>query len=116
MVRLATFFIVLLIVALLFLKSWKSAQPVAPTLPTAKPKPRPKRPAVPEEFWTQVYDTESLEDAKKIQRKFLDSEVPCLVYQQGKKDVYGDRMKHYGISVPREVMEKAQNLLAKIAL
>ena len=81
--------------------------------PGIKIGPRPKKGLG---VWTQVYDTESMEDAKKIQRKFLDAEIPCLVYQQGKKDVYGDRMKHYGISVPREVMEKAQNLLAKIAL
>jgi hypothetical protein len=115
MVRLITFFAVLLIVGMLFYKSWRSAQPSAP--PAApKPKPRAKRPAVPEEFWMQVYDTDSVEEARKIQRKFLDSEVPCLVYQQGKKDVYGDRMKHYGVSVPREVMEKAQQLLTRITL
>lgn len=116
MVRLATFFIVLVVVGLLFFKSWKSAQPASQAPPAPKAKPRPKRSSVLEEFWMQVYDTDSLDDAKKIQRKFFDSEIPCLVYQQGKKDVYGDRMKHYGISVPREVMEKAQNLLARIAL
>lgn len=117
MVRLVTFFVVLAIIALLFLKSWKTAQPAAPAAAAAsKPKPRAKRPAVPEEFWTQVYDTDSAEEARKIQRKFFDSEIPCLVYQQGKKDVYGDKLKHYGISVPKEVMEKAQNLLTKITL
>ena len=119
MVRLVTFFIVMTVVGLLFLKSWKSARPtsqvpVAPAKPVSKP--RPKRTAASEEFWMQVYDTDSMEDAKKIQRKFFDSEIPCLVYQQGKKDVYGDKMKHFGVSVPREVTEKAQNLLAKITL
>lgn len=118
MVRLATFFIVMTIIGLLFLKSWKSTRPAAqvPAAQINKPKPRPKRTAVSEEFWMQVYDTDSMEDAKKIQRKFFDSEIPCLVYQQGKKDVYGDKMKHFGVSVPREVTEKAQNLLAKITL
>lgn len=116
MVRLVTFFIVLAIVGLLFLKSWKSAQPASQAPAAPKSKPRTKRSVASEEFWMQVYDTDSMEDAKKIQRKFFDSEIPCLVYQQGKKDVYGDRMKHYGVSVPREVTEKAQNLLAKIAL
>lgn len=116
MIRLVTFFIVLAIVGLLFLKSWKSAQPTSQAPSAPKPKPRPKRSAASEEFWMQVYDTDSVEDARKIQRKFFDSEIPCLVYQQGKKDVYGDRMKHYGISVPREAMEKAQNLLTRITL
>lgn len=119
MVRLVIFFIVLAAVGLLFLKSLKSANPQTRQLsaPKAALKPRVKKTAGPsDEIWTQVYDTDSLEDAKKVQRKYFDSEIPCLVYQQGKKDVYGDRMKHYGISVPREMMEKAQNLLAKIAL
>jgi hypothetical protein len=119
MFRLVTFFIVLTVVGLLFLKSWKSAQPQSQAPSTPKqpaPRPRAKRTSPPDEIWMQVYDTDSLEEAKKIQRKFFDSEIPSLVYQQGKKDVYGDRMKHFGISVPREVMEKAQNLLAKITL
>ena len=116
MVRLATFFIVVAVVGILFLKSWKSAQSGAQVPAASKPKPKAKRNAVPDEFWMQVYDTDSMDDARKIQRKFFDSEIPCLVYQQGKKDVYGDKMKHYGVSVPREVMEKAHNLLAKITL
>jgi hypothetical protein len=119
MLRLATFFIVLTVVGLLFLKSWKSAQPQPQASPAPKqpaPRPRAKRSSPPDEIWMQVYDTDSLDEAKKIQRKFFDSEIPSLVYQQGKKDVYGSALKHYGISVPREVMEKAQNLLAKIAL
>ena len=118
MVRLLTFFAVVAIVAALFFKSWKTAQPVqSGVMPNpSKPKTRPKRTALSEEFWMQVYDTDSMEDAKKIQRKFFDSDIPCFVYQQGKKDVYGDRMKHYGVSVPKDVTEKAQGLLAKIAL
>ncbi len=116
MVRLVTFFVVLAIIALLFLKSWKTAQPAAPASAAPKPKAKPKRSSALDEFWMQVYDTDSAEEARKIQRKFLDSEIPCLVYQQGKKDVYGDKLKHYGISVPKEVMEKAQNLLTKITL
>lgn len=117
MVRLLVFFAVMTLVGVLFFKSWKSVRP-ASQMPLSMPKPksRPKRMVQSEEFWMQVYDTDSMEDAKKIQRKFFDSEIPCLVYQQGKKDVYGDRMKHFGVSVPREVAEKAQNLLAKITL
>lgn len=120
MVRLAIFFIVLAGVGLLFFRSLRTAQPQtrpasAPKAPSPKPRTK-KTSGVPDEIWTQVYDTDSLEDAKKVQRRYFDAEIPCLVYQQGKKDVYGDRMKHYGISVPREMMDRAQNLLAKIAL
>lgn len=121
MVRLMIFFIVLAAVGYLLFRSWRSAQPrtsqpASAPKPQSQSKPRAKKSAVPEEIWAQVYDTDSLEDAKKIQRKFFDAEIPCLVYQQGKKDVYGDRMKHFGISVPREVLEKAQHLLTRITL
>lgn len=120
MIRLATFFVVLAIMAALFYRTWKAGQPASSSAATPAPKPavklKPKKPALSEELWMQVYDTETLEEARKIQRKFFDSDIPCQVYQQGKKDVYGEKLKHYGISVPKNVAENAQNLLSKITL
>ena len=83
------------------------------------PKPSSKRPskgALFDEFWVQVYDTDSIEEARKIQLKFHDMNIPCFLYEQGKKDVYGNLLKHYGISVPRKSSEKAQSVLAQISL
>lgn len=66
------------------------------------------------EFWIQVYDTDSADEALKIQVKFHDMNIQCFLYEQGKKDVYGNIPKHYGISVPRKSFEKAQSALAQI--
>ncbi len=122
MIRLITFFVVLVIMGLLLLRTWKSGQSgfTPPSTPSAVPKqiakPKAKKSALSDELWMQVYDSETIEEARKIQRKFYDADIPCLVYQQGKKDVYGERLKHYGISVPKNLAETAQNLLAKIVL
>ena len=67
-----------------------------------------------EDFWVQVYDTDSSDEARKIQARFNDLGIQCFLYEQGKKDVYGNALKHYGISVPRRAAEKAQSVLAQI--
>lgn len=82
---------------------------------------KPKRASAPksspfDDFWVQVYDTDSAEEARKIQAKFHDMNIQCFLYEQGKKDVYGNKLKHYGISVPRRNSEKAQEILAQIPL
>lgn len=68
------------------------------------------------DFWTQVYDTESTEEAIRIRDKFADLGIQCLLYEQGKKDVYGNALKHYGISVPREHVARAQAVLCETTL
>ena len=85
------------------------------------PKNPPRRPAKQplydlNDFWIQVYDTDSADEARKIQVKFHDMSIQCFLYEQGKKDVYGNIPKHYGISVPRKSFEKAQSILAQITL
>ncbi len=77
---------------------------------------RPAKGPLFDDFWIQVYDTDSAEEARKIQSRFHDMNIQCFLYEQGKKDVFGNRMKHYGISVPRRNSEKAQEILAQITL
>ncbi len=69
-----------------------------------------------DELWGQVYDTDSIDDARKVQQNFLELGIQCFVYTQGKKDVYGELLKHFGVSVPQESLEKAQTILSEIAL
>jgi hypothetical protein len=68
------------------------------------------------EFWTQVFDTDSDIEARAVQAKFLDMGIHCVVYEQGHKDVYGGILKHYGLSVPRDLVDKAQSILAETTL
>ena len=83
----------------------------------AKKKRKKKQGEGPEkDIWYQVYDTESEKEALLIRDKFRDVGIQSFVYEQGKKDVYGSSMKHYGISVPQQNVQKAQAVLAETAL
>jgi len=69
-----------------------------------------------DDIWIQVYDTDSKEEAFKIQLKFKDLGIQCFLYEQGKKDVFGNIPKHYGISVPHQHAQKAQSILSEFTL
>lgn len=117
MIRLITFAVILLILGFSF---YRMVRPAAAKeiVPNRKPKPpRPnKRSASMDEFWAQVYDTDSQDDARKIQIRFKDMGVQCLIYTQGKKSVFGESLRNYGVSVPQKDFERAQTILSKLPL
>jgi hypothetical protein len=64
--------------------------------------------------WVQVYDSDSRDEVLAIQARLEEEEVECLVYEQGRKDVHGNFLKGYGISVPRDVLSRAQNVVSRM--
>ena len=117
MIRLLTFVIIATLIALYVIRLSKANRsPMEPSTAKPKSKIRMKKKPVRGDFWAQVYDTDSAEEARKIEKKFNDIGIQCLVYEQGKKDVYGDLLKHYGVSVPHDSINKAQAILAEITL
>lgn len=91
-----------------------SSRPKVPREKNLKLKPiRKEKTGSKDDFWVQVYDTDSADEAKNIRLKFLDIGLQCFIYEQGKKDVYGNTPKHFGISVPRQHTAKAQSVLAE---
>lgn len=66
------------------------------------------------EPWTQVYETASPEDARLIQARLQEEEVECLVYEQGKKDIYGNTLKGIGIAVPKSSVPLAQKIISRM--
>ena len=114
LIRFSTFVIVIAGLAAYFYWSSRQDRRWPPTVSVKKMRSQ-KRPEA-EDFWLQVYDTDSAEEARKIQTRFHDLGIQCFLYEQGKKDVYGNVPKHYGISVPRKSSEKAQSVLAQITL
>ena len=102
----------------LYIISWLAKRPMTslPSLP--KPtnvKPgrwfRPKR--NPGEIWVQVYETASVEEGRKLQAR-LEEEVECVLYEQGKKDIYGSALKGIGIAVPKTTTALAQNIISRL--
>ena len=66
------------------------------------------------ELWVQVYETASSEDAQLIQARLQEEEVECLVYEQGKKDIYGNSLKGIGIAVPKSSVPLAQKVISRM--
>ena len=68
------------------------------------------------EMWVQIYDTDSLEEAQTIQLRLEEEDLDCLIYEQGRKDVHGNPLKGFGITVPRTSVARAQNIIARMPL
>ncbi len=66
------------------------------------------------EPWVQVYETASPDDARLIQARLQEEEVECLVYEQGKKDIYGNPLKGIGIAVPKSSVPLAQKIISRM--
>ncbi len=66
------------------------------------------------EAWVQVYETSSSEEAKLIQAHLQEEEVECLLYEQGKKDIYGNALKGIGIAVPKSSVPLAQKVISRM--
>ena len=66
------------------------------------------------EPWIQVYETASEEDAHLIQARLQEEEVECLLYEQGKKDIYGNSLKGIGIAVPKSSTPLAQKIISRM--
>lgn len=68
----------------------------------------------PSEMWLQVYETDSLDEAKTLRAKLQEQEVECVLYEQGKKDIHGNTLKGIGIAAPKSSARLAQNVISRI--
>lgn len=73
---------------------------------------KPKR--SPMEPWVQVYETAEMNEARSLQARLQEEEVECVVYEQGKKDIYGNFMKGIGLAVPKTAMNLAQKIINRL--
>ncbi len=64
--------------------------------------------------WTQVYETASTEEAERIQYRLQEEGIECILYQQGKKDIYGNLLQGVGIAVPKSFVSSAQKIISRI--
>lgn len=67
----------------------------------------------PSEIWLQVYETDSLDEAKTLRAKLQEQEVECVLYEQGKKDIQGNALKAIGIATPKSSSRLAQNVISR---
>lgn len=66
--------------------------------------------------WVQVYDTNSMEDAKQIEVRLEEEDLDCILYEQGRKDIHGNSMKGFGIAVSRTSVSRAQSVISRMTV
>ena len=88
------------------------------TMPTqgSKTKNRFKTKPNPNEVWFQVYETETLEDARRYQARIQEDDIECILYEQGKKDILGNELKGIGIIVPKTSTGFAQAIISRMSV
>lgn len=77
---------------------------------TFKAKPNPR------EVWVQVYESATLEEARRFQARIQEEDVDCIIYEQGKKDIHGNPLNGIGIAVPKTSVALAQSIIARISV
>ncbi len=65
-------------------------------------------------MWIQVYDTDSLDEAKQVVARLEEEEIDCFYYEQGRRDIHGNPLKDYGIIVPRTSASRAQTVISRL--
>ncbi|MCB9799781.1 MAG: hypothetical protein H6757_03355 [Candidatus Omnitrophica bacterium] len=68
----------------------------------------------PRELWVQVYETASLEEGRNIQARIQEEDIECVLYEQGRRDIHGNDLLGFGISVPKTSMSRAQDLISRM--
>lgn len=69
----------------------------------------------PREVWMQVYETDMLEEARRLQARIQEEEVACIIYEQGKKDIHGNTLKGIGVAVPKTATRLAQSIINRMS-
>ncbi|MFZ5802084.1 MAG: hypothetical protein ACOY3K_03080 [Candidatus Omnitrophota bacterium] len=111
-------YLLLLGFVMYFLWYWGKRGGTPPSSGTSTPKPARwfKSRRASGEPWVQVYETASFEEAKKIQVRLEEEDLECILYEQGKKDIYGKALPGTGIAVPKAVTARAQNIISRMAV
>ncbi len=97
---------------LYFLSMWGRRNSTVETQPRPGRWFRPKRD--PLETWLQVYETASIEEGRMLQARLQEEEIECILYEQGKKDIYGNSLKGIGVAVPRTSAPHAQRVISRM--
>lgn len=124
MIRLLTYLLIFGTV-LYFLSVWGkkngSETEGAPLLtggakPAKSPKYKFKSKPSPNDIWVQVFETETLDEARRYQARIQEDDIACIIYEQGRKDIHGNDLSGVGVAVPKSSKGLAQNIISRMSL
>ena len=65
------------------------------------------------ETWSQLYETDSLEEINSIRMRLGEEALTFIVFEQGKRSLDGSTPKKFGIVVPKGHLVRGQTILTK---
>jgi hypothetical protein len=112
------FVLYLILLGAIFYLLWAWGRRQVMSLPKpegeAKPRNRFKPRKSSQEIWVQVFETDSFDEARKIQARLQEDDLECILYEQGKKDIHGNPLKGVGIAVPKTAVSHAQRIISRM--
>ena len=66
------------------------------------------------EIWAQLYETDSLDEITILRAQLQGEKLDHLIYEQGKRDSYGNVPKKYGVVMSKGHLSRGQAILARI--
>ena len=68
----------------------------------------------PESVWAQLFETDSWDEIMVLRSQLQDEKLDYLVYEQGKRDSYGNIPKKYGVVMSKGHLSRGQSILARV--
>lgn len=70
--------------------------------------------ASPKEIWSQLYETDSMDEIIVLRKQLEDEKLDHFIYEQGKRDSHGNVPKKYGVAMSKGHLSRGQAILARI--
>ena len=66
------------------------------------------------EAWAQLYETDSLDEITVLRAQLQGEKLDHMIYEQGKRDSYGNTPKKYGVIMSKGHLSRGQAILTRI--
>ncbi len=66
------------------------------------------------EIWAQLYETDSLDEITVLRAQLQGEKLDHMIYEQGKRDSYGNVPKKYGVVMSKGHLSRGQAILARV--
>lgn len=70
--------------------------------------------AKPNEMWSQLYESDSLDEIIRIRLRLAEEQLDSVSYEQAKRDSQGNTPKKYGIVMPKGHLSRGQTILVRM--
>ncbi len=66
------------------------------------------------DVWAQLYETDSLDEITVLRAQLQGEKLDHMIYEQGKRDSYGNVPKKYGVVMSKGHLSRGQAILTRI--